>query len=210
MIKTLYAGIDVSKDKLDIAITQDGNKIISTATFTNKIFGYQKLFSWVKTHSNSLSVHFCIEATGLYHEGISEYLQEQKNTIVSIINPFQSKSFANSRLLRTKNDKVDATLLACYCAISRPRETVKTSDEVKTLRKLVRYLNTLIAERAKQKTRLHNVKNDDVAHVVKATISFYSQSIAQIEHKIKEHIKTCSKLKHQVKLLRGCLKSNKK
>ncbi|OGI25309.1 MAG: hypothetical protein A2287_09155 [Candidatus Melainabacteria bacterium RIFOXYA12_FULL_32_12] len=54
MIKTLYAGIDVSKDKLDIAITQDGNKIISTATFTNKIFGYQKLFSWVKTHSNSL------------------------------------------------------------------------------------------------------------------------------------------------------------
>jgi len=61
----------------------------------------------------------------------------------------------------------------------------------------------LIAERAKQKTRLHNVKNDDVAHVVKATISFYSQSIAQIEHKIKEHIKTCSKLKHQVKLLKS-------
>ena len=203
MTKTIYAGIDVSKDKLDIAITQDGNTILSTATFQNNLTGHKKLFFWIKKHSKSLKIHFCIEATGIYHEEIAEYLQEQKNIIVSIINPFQSKAFANSRLLRTKTDKVDAVLLACYCAISRPKETVKTSEEIKTLRKLVRYLNTLIEERAKEKTRLHSVKNDDVAHVVKTTISFYSQSIAQIELKIKQHVKICSNLKHQVKLLKS-------
>lgn len=203
MTRTLYAGIDVSKDKLDTAITQDGSKIISNATFLNNAFGYQKLLSWVKKYSKRSSVHFCIEATGIYHEEVSEYLQEQENTTVSVINPFQSKSFANSRLLRTKTDRVDAALLACYCAISRPKETVKTSNEIKILRKLVRYLNTLIAERAKQKTRLHSVKNDDVANVVKATIDFYSKSISHIELKIKEHIKTCSKLSEQVKLLKS-------
>ncbi|OGI30833.1 MAG: hypothetical protein A2287_02675 [Candidatus Melainabacteria bacterium RIFOXYA12_FULL_32_12] len=200
----IYSGIDVSKDKLDIALTKDGINIISTATFQNSLSGFQKLFIWVKKRSKGFNcVHFCIEATGIYHEEIAEYLQEQENVLVSVINPFQSKSFANSRLLRTKNDKVDAALLACYCAISQPRQTVKTSNEIKTLRKLVRYLNTLIAERAKQKTRLHSVKNDDVANVVKATINFYSQSISQIELKIKEHIKMFSKLKHQVKLLRS-------
>lgn len=204
MIKTIFSGIDVSKDKLDIALTQDGIKIISTATFQNNLFGFQKLFAWTKKHSKSFSIiHFCIEATGIYHEEITEYLQEQKNAIVSVINPFQSKSFANSRLLRTKNDRVDAALLACYCAISQPRETVRTNNEIKILRKLVRYLNTLIEEKAKQKTRLHSVKNDDVANVVKATISFYCQSISHIELKIKEHVKTYSKLNHQVKLLKS-------
>lgn len=198
----IYSGIDVSKDKLDIALTKDGINIISTATFQNNSLGFQKLFAWIKKRSKG-TIHFCIEATGIYHEEISEYLQEQDNTIVSVINPFQSKSFANSRLLRTKNDKVDAALLACYCAISKPRETVKTREEIKTLRKLVRYLNTLIEERAKQKTRLHSVKNEDVANVVKATINFYSQSISQIELKIKEHIKIFSNLNHQVKLLKS-------
>ncbi|MCK7485184.1 MAG: transposase [Bacillus subtilis] len=105
--------------------------------------------------------------------------------------------------LRTKNDKVDAALLACYCAITKPRETVKTKEEIKTLRQLVRCLNTIIEERAKQKTRLHSVKNSDVANVVKATINFHTQSILQIELKIKEHIKIFSNLNHQVKLLKS-------
>ncbi|EKE02256.1 MAG: pilin gene inverting protein [uncultured bacterium] len=39
--------------------------------------------------------------------------------------------------------------------------------------------------------------------MVKATINFYSQSISQIELKIKEHLKNYSKLNHQVKLLKS-------
>lgn len=202
MSKTLYAGIDVSKDKLDVALTQDGKGIISTATFLNSLSGFKKLFSWIKKHSKAY-IHFCIEATGIYHEEIVEYLQDQESVIVSVINPFQSKSFANARLLRTKTDKVDAALLACYCATYRPIAAVRTPEETKTLRKLTRFLNSLIEERARQKTKLHSVKNDDVANVVKATINFHSQNISQIEQKIKELIKSCSKLKHQVNLLKS-------
>jgi transposase len=135
MTKTVYIGIDVPKDKLDIALTKDGKKIISTATFGNVYLHHKKLFTWIKNHSKDFSkMHFCIEATGNYHEEITEYLQEQPKTVVSVINPFQSKSFARSRLLRTKNDKVDAGMLAFYCAISRPLETVKTNNEIKKLR----------------------------------------------------------------------------
>ena len=106
-----------------------------------------------------------------------------------MINPFQSKAFSNSRLLRTKNDKVDAGLLACYCAISKPKETTKTSKEVKTLRRLVRYLNTLIEERAREKTRLHSVRHNYVANVVKATIEFYSQMIEKPKKKLRLMLK---------------------
>jgi transposase len=71
------------------------------------------------------------------------------------------------------------------------------------LQTCIRYLNTLIAERDREKTRLHSVKNDHVADVVKATINFYSQSISQMELKINEHIKMFSKLQYQVKLLKS-------
>jgi len=203
MINTLYIGIDVSKDKLDIAITQDGRQIISTAIFENTVTGHKKLFLWAKKYSKGFSqIHFCIEATGIYHEEIAEYLQEQSKTIVSIINPFKSKSFGNSKLLRTKNDKVDAALLACYCAISRPEKTIKTKEEVKKLRSLVRFLNTQISARAKEKTRLHSCKDNNVADVLKGTIQFLSQSIARIEKIIKNHIKKYPQLKHQLELLK--------
>lgn len=87
---TIYSGIDVSKDKLDVALTFDGNKILSTATFKNSILGFQKLSTWIEKHSKLASiVHFCIEATGIYHEEIAEFLCDKENFIVSIVNPFQ-------------------------------------------------------------------------------------------------------------------------
>jgi transposase len=101
---------------------EKSTQIISTATFQNSFLGFQKLSAWVEKHSKNASVvHFCIEATGIYHEEIAEFIYNKKKFIVSVVNPFQSKAFAQSRLLRTKNDKVDANLLALYCAISRPK-----------------------------------------------------------------------------------------
>jgi transposase len=164
--------------------------------------GFQYLEKWVKKHSRTLkNVHFCIESTGIYHEEIVEFLQE-KGFIVSVINPFQSKAFANSRLCRTKTDKVDAGLLAHYCLTYQPEESIKPSEEVKKLRRLVRFLNTQIETRAQNKTRLHSIRDEDVAHVLKGTILFLTQSIAQIEKAIKGHIDTCPDLKHKVELLK--------
>jgi len=198
----LYSGIDVSKDKLDIAIAENREKIVSNAAFDNNLSGFKQLQKWVKKHSkNFKNVHFCIESTGIYHEEITEFLQEQ-GFIVSVINPFQSKSFANSKLCRTKTDKVDAGLLAHYCLIHQPEENVKLPEEVKKLRRLVRFLNTQIEARAKEKTRLHSIKDDDVAHVLKGTILFLSDSIAQVEGLINEHINNCPNLKHKVRLLK--------
>jgi transposase len=202
MTKTLYVGIDVAKAKVDIATTADGKKILSNATFDNNLEGFKKLNKWIKKHfSNIAKIHFCMESTGIYHEEIAEFLQKQ-NFIVSVINPYQSKAFASSQLLRTKNDKVDAGLLASYCAIHQPKETVKMLEEVRKLRRLVRFLNTQIEARAKEKIRLHSIKDDDVAHVLKGTILSLSESIAQVEKLIKEHVKKYSKLKHQVDLLK--------
>lgn len=199
-MKKMYVGIDVSKEKLDLAITADGQKILGNTVVKNNLDGFKKILKWIENYSKN--IHFCMESTGDYQEEAAEYLI-QKGFTVSIINPYQSKAFAGSRLLRTKNDKVDAGLLASYCAITQPKATILQKEEVKKLRKLIRYLNTLVESRAKEKTRLHRCKDRDVADVVIATINFLNQSISLIESKIKEHVKKSKKLKHQFDLLKS-------
>lgn len=202
MSQILYAGIDVSKDKLDLAIASNKEVIVSTSIFDNSISGFIKLKKWINKFSKKFdNTHFCIESTGIYHEEITEFLQEQ-GFIVSVINPFKAKSFANSKLCRTKTDKVDARLLAHYCLMYQPEASVKLPEEVKKLRRLLRYLNTQIEARAKEEIRLHSIKDDDVAHVLKGTISFLSENITQVEKLIKEHIKKYQDLAHKVDLLK--------
>lgn len=205
MTQILYVGIDVSKNKLDVAIASERDKILASSTFDNTlsgINGFKQLAKWIKKYSKTFkNVHFCIESTGNYHEEIAEYLQEQ-NFIVSVINPFQSKSFACSKLSRTKNDKVDAAILANYCLIHQPEESVKQPKEIKTLRTYRRNMDKLIATRAEFKTKLQNCKDSNVAHVLKGTIVSLTGSIAQIEKLIKELILNFPKLKENLELLK--------
>jgi len=92
MTQTLYAGIDVSKDKLDVAIASERDKILAYTTFENilsGVNGFKQLKKCIKKRSkNFKNVHFCIESTNNYHEEIAEFLQDE-GFIVSVINPFK-------------------------------------------------------------------------------------------------------------------------
>lgn len=205
MSQTLYAGIDVSKDKLDVALASERDKIFKNSTFENclsGINGFKQLKKWIKKHSKFFkNVHFCIESTNNYHEEIAEFLQEE-GFIVSVINPFQSKSFACLKLRRTKNDKVDACILAHYCLIQQPKACVKSPEEIKKLKNYRRNMDKLIATRAEIKTKLHDCKDSNVAHVLNGTIVSLTESIAQFEELIKKHIKNFPQLQEKVKLLK--------
>lgn len=205
MNQILYAGIDVSKDKLDVAIASEKDKILASSVFENclsSINGFKQLKKWIKKYSKSFeNVHFCIESTGNYHEEIAEFLQEE-GFIVSVINPFQSKSFACSKLYRTKNDRVDAGILAHYCLIHQPKERIKPPEEIKKLKNYRRNMDKLISTRAEYKTKLQNCKDSNVAYVLKGTIVSLNESITQFEQLIKDHIKQYSELKEKVELLK--------
>lgn len=204
MNQTIFVGIDVSKAKLDVALTHNGKEILSYATFENNLDGFKKLINWTKKLSKKFEkIHYCMEATGIYSEEISEYLQEQKNSIVSVVNPVQPKAFAGSLLLRTKNDKVDARMIACYAAIHNPALTPKMPDDVKEFKRLVRHLNYLINSRAREKTKIESVKSKEINIMVEETIGHYSRQIEQTEKLIKELIDNNPELKEDIKLLKS-------
>lgn len=202
MNQTLYVGIDVSKAKLDVAVTHNGKEILASAIFDNNSKGFKNLASLAKKQNKKHNeIHYCMEATGIYSEEIAEYLQEQKKSIVSVVNPAQIKAFSGSILLRTKNDKVDAMMIAYYAAMHKPMQTPKLSEELKKFKKLVRHLNYLINSRAREKTKLESVKNKEIAVMVKETIAHYDKQIKNVQSFIKVLIDSNHELKEDVKLI---------
>ena len=64
-------GIDVAKETLDVALIV-GERML-TRQFANTSAGYQNLLRWLHQH-NIDQVHACLEATGQYGDGVSEFL----------------------------------------------------------------------------------------------------------------------------------------
>jgi transposase len=108
-----YVGIDVSKDKLDIAIPTLEGKYHSFQ-LANSEEGFAALLERLPKDACSV-----MEATGAYHCRLAFFLAEQGQA-VSVVNPLSVKHFARLQLLKTNTDKADAALLANSGQVLKP------------------------------------------------------------------------------------------
>ena len=100
----LVAGIDVSKDKLDIHL--DGED----RTLPNDRDGFRAIARWFGRKKPGRVV---LEATGRYHRALLQSLHA-KGFAVSVVNPRQSRDFARASGKLAKTDRVDARMLAAF------------------------------------------------------------------------------------------------
>ena len=112
----------------------DPTKKPKRKTVRNDETGRQDLITWLKHHRVE-RVHACVEATSTYAHPIARLLHQQGHT-VTIANPKQVKVYAESRLVRTKNDRIDAYIIAQFCAERRPHAWTPPSPEVEELQSL--------------------------------------------------------------------------
>lgn len=206
MTKTIYVGIDVSKGKFDTSFTIDGNHFISCSVLPNNEDGFKKLLSIIQKQNKLLKadkIHFCLEATGIYHFNLTEFLQESNDNIVSVINPLKTKSFGKSLLLRTKNDKVDAEMIAFYGYMHKPKHTPQESKIVKKFRSLVRYQDSLIVSRTQEIARLKSCIDSTIEPFIKEKICFIENQIQEIKLQIENLIREDEFLQKQVDLLKS-------
>lgn len=192
-------GIDVSKKKLDVVLLKEEK--FHYKVFENSNDGVILLQEWIKNKlANDAFVHFCIEATNIYHELVAFALLDNKNFKVSVVNPRRVKSFAKV-LVNTKTDKVDAKLLALYCQKFNPNKFTPQTKERRELRDISRLMDSLIELRIMQKVRLQTFKTEAVAHVVSTTIKSIDDSIAEIQDEINSYYEKYPELKQEKELL---------
>jgi transposase len=98
-------GIDQAKKKFDVALLLNGK--YKSKVFENNPAGFSALLAWL-AKNDVATVHACMEATGTYGEALARFLIEAGHS-VSVTNPARIKAFGLSELLRSKNDKTDAS-----------------------------------------------------------------------------------------------------
>jgi len=195
---TAILGIDVAKNKFDVALYRNGK--YKGKSFHNKLPGFDALVAWLKKHE-ATSVHACMEATGAYGDALARFLFDAGCT-VSVVNPSRIKAYGESELLRTKNDKTDAKLIARFCEAHKPVAWKPDPPEIEHLRMLGRRRDALIGMKVQEINRLGG---SDVAvnESVQKVIAFLDAEIEQISAAIKEHISKHDGLRKKQQLLKS-------
>ena len=144
-------GIDVAKLKFDACLSRPDSKL-RHKSFPNSPAGFAQLTAWLARHG-AAQVQACLEATGTYSEALALHLHGAGHR-VSILNPAVIKAYAESRLTRTKTDKVDAGLIARYALSEHPPLWSPPPPEARELQALVRRLSALEEMRQMERNRL--------------------------------------------------------
>jgi transposase len=108
-----FAGIDVSKDKLDVAVLGEEQ----TSQVDNTEAGIAELVEQMQELGPELIV---VEATGGYQRAVVDVLF-RLGMAVAVVNPSRVRQFARSCGLLAKTDKLDAQLLAVFGERVKPR-----------------------------------------------------------------------------------------
>lgn len=192
-------GIDISKLKFDVCLILQTGKL-RHKVFPNTVAGCQQLSAWLTKHHVE-RVHACLEATGTYSEPLALYLHAAGH-VVSVVNPAMIKAHAQSNLSRTKTDKVDAALVADFCATKHPATWQPPPPEARELQALVRRLESLQEMRQMEQNRLEEgLPTERVAASLREHIVYLEQEIASTQGSIAEHINDHPELRQQRDLL---------
>jgi transposase len=107
----VVAGIDVSKDKVDVCI----RALALQQTWPSCAQGHRKLVAWLRKHQVNKAV---MEASGGYERGWAKVLREA-DIEVRIVDPKRVRSFAHSAGRMAKNDAIDAQMIAWFAETFR-------------------------------------------------------------------------------------------
>ena len=195
-----YLGIDISKDKFDVALL-DGKKG-KHKVFKNNEDGFERLLEWLKQNSINSSLHACMESTGRYGEKLAKFLFKAGHKI-SIVNPACIKAYAQSQLKRVKTDKVDALLIANFCRINEPKAWIPPSEEIEELTELTRRISHLEKLKTSENNHLKSgISSQSAIKSAKTVIKTLEEEIKKLKKRISEIIDSDNDLKKKKELLK--------
>jgi transposase len=131
-METIIVGIDVSKDRLDVAVRPSGEAFV----VERNAAGLERLAARLK---ELLPQIVALEATGGF-ETVAVATLAAAGLPVVIVNPAQIRSFAKAIGQRAKTDPIDAAVIAHFAEATKP-EPRSLPDEA------TRLLSDLVARR---------------------------------------------------------------
>lgn len=188
MIHYDFVGIDIAKDKFDVALKTNDRFVEDT--FENNNSGHEKFALWLKKRASNPFA--CLEATGPYGEVLAEYLVKS-DIKVSVVNPMQIKHHARSLLSRNKNDRVDAKIIASFAEKFSPRQFVPKSTDQKFAKEAVQLVDTLSEQSRQLRNQLESIRSKEIKKEIEKTIRSIEKRVSKIEETLKKRIQSNTK-----------------
>jgi transposase len=202
-------GIDVSKDKIDVAWLRDIQTLkVKTKAFKNTPSGYAQLCLWLSDNTKQPlnQCHCTLEATGIYHEPLSHWLFE-KGIAVSVCNPAQVKNFAKSLGAQHKTDKIDSIILARYGALMKPELWQPEPKAVRELKALIARVEAIESDLLREQNRMEKAEFSAASELVIESLNTMIQHLEserkKLDQEIDDHIDRHPDLKRDQELLQS-------
>jgi transposase len=192
---SLFVGIDVAKDKLDLARSDAKG----AASFTNDPAGWQKI---VESFAAAKPTLIVVEATGGYEQGVLDALLDA-GLSVARVNPSHVRHFAKARGILGKADGIDAQVLLEFARLLSPPLTEKRSKNQAELDALVTCRRQLIHVRTEQTNRRGRTSSARAKGAIDAVLKTLAKQIQSLDRQIQELIDCDDDFKHLDRLLRS-------
>jgi transposase len=152
-------GIDVAQEELVVCLGKMYDdwspQLYASKAFANTQKGFVALVEWVnKLTEPAVPVRYVMEATGVYHESLAYYLDENEKE-VSVVLPSKISNYARTLEIKTVTDKTASEAIARFGLERRLDRWSRPKGIFKKLRQLTRERDQLIAERTVLKNQLH-------------------------------------------------------
>lgn len=192
---TLYVGIDVSKDRLDVHVHPDGEVFVCARNAD----GLDDLITRLK--SLDLAI-VAIEATGGY-ETVAAAALGAAGLPVVVVNPAQVRAFARALGARAKTDPIDAGVIARFAEAIKPKLRTLPDAQSQLLAGFVARRRQIIQMMTAEKQRLQRVTVSRLKRSLTRLIKALEKELAIVDQDIDDAVRSSPVWREREDLLKS-------
>lgn len=188
-----FAGIDVSKDRLDVMVLPEEQR----SSVSNDPTSWAELVEQLRALSIAA---IGIEASGGYERGIMRALLSA-GMPVRHVNPFKLRQFAKASGVLAKNDPLDARMIASFVAIMPTRPALSRPPAVERLVEVLAVRRQLSAEKVAAENASRLLENAMLQRLSRRRIARLAADIDMLDERLVEIVAADAALAHRYRML---------
>ena len=177
----IYVGIDVSKDRLDVAVRPSAESFAVPRTGA----GIDELAKRLTAISPLL---VALEATGGFETIVAAGLAGASLPVV-VVNPAQVRDFAKAVGKRAKTDPIDAMVIAHFAEATKPPVRQLPDETTRLLADLVARRRQIVEMIAAESQRARRVSNPRLKKSIARLHKALEKELAALDDDIGEHVR---------------------
>lgn len=196
MTTEVYAGVDVSKNRLEVALRPTG----ACWSVPNDQAGIDELLGRLREEAPPALV--IVEATGGFERPVAAALATA-GIPMAVVNPRQARDFARATGRLAKTDRIDAFVLARFGEAVRPTPKPVPGREAREFSAILARRRQIVEMLTAEKNRLGATTSRPVKKRIEAHIRWLEKELARTNDDLDETVEGSPTWRENEALLRG-------